>query len=219
MFQKVPSEFTSFVLGLLTLFCVQQCLKDPRPAGLQHGSKLKMDPYDKDQEGEEEKDIIQNSTPALADSEEEESDHSSGSEESSQGTTTSSIRSSSRMVGSIGVIKDQEHADLYPSTTVMCADIVGFTAWSSVREPKQVFALLETLYATFDSIAARSNVFKVETVRDSYVAVCGLPVKRNDHAIVMAGFAKDCIKAMKPLVEELEISLGPDTSGKKLKAM
>jgi hypothetical protein len=66
-------------------------------------------------------------------------------------------------------------ADLFPNTTVMFADIAGFTAWSSVREPSQVFTLLETLYHAFDLIAKRRKVFKVETVGDCYVAVTGLP--------------------------------------------
>lgn len=34
-------------------------------------------------------------------------------------------------------------ADLFPNVTVMFADIAGFTAWSSVRQPTQVFTLLE----------------------------------------------------------------------------
>ena len=34
----------------------------------------------------------------------------------------------------------------------MFADIVGFTAWSSAREPKQVFLLLETIYQEFDAM-------------------------------------------------------------------
>jgi hypothetical protein len=34
-------------------------------------------------------------------------------------------------------------AELFPNTTVMFADLAGFTAWSSVREPSQVFTLLE----------------------------------------------------------------------------
>lgn len=66
-------------------------------------------------------------------------------------------------------------ADLFPETSVMFADIAGFTAWSSVREPAQVFTLLETLYRSFDEIAKRRRVFKVETVGDCYVAVTGLP--------------------------------------------
>lgn len=54
-------------------------------------------------------------------------------------------------------------ADLFPHTTVMFADIAGFTAWSSVREPTQVFVLLETVYKNFDRIAKRRRIFKVET--------------------------------------------------------
>jgi hypothetical protein len=46
-------------------------------------------------------------------------------------------------------------ADLFPNTTVMFADIAGFTAWSSVREPSQVFTLLEAVYRAFDTIAKR----------------------------------------------------------------
>ena len=53
-------------------------------------------------------------------------------------------------------------ADLFTETTVLFADIAGFTAWSSAREPTQVFTLLETVYGAFDTIAARRGVFKVE---------------------------------------------------------
>ena len=53
------------------------------------------------------------------------------------------------------------------------ADIVGFTAWSSVREPFQVFTLLETVYNAFDRIAKKLRIFKVETIGDCYVAAAG----------------------------------------------
>lgn len=55
-------------------------------------------------------------------------------------------------------------ADLFPHTTVIFADISGFTAWSSTRDPSQVFMLLETIYKAFDDLARRRKVFKVETV-------------------------------------------------------
>ena len=48
----------------------------------------------------------------------------------------------------------------------MFADIEGFTAWSSEREPAQVFQLLETLFKEFDTEAKRLGVFKVETIGD-----------------------------------------------------
>ena len=55
-------------------------------------------------------------------------------------------------------------ADLFPEATVMFADLAGFTAWSSIREPCQVFFLLESLYNSFDKIARKMKVFKVETI-------------------------------------------------------
>ena len=55
-------------------------------------------------------------------------------------------------------------ASMYSDTTVMFADIVGFTQWSSTRQPTDVFTLLETLYGAFDTLAMRRKVFKVETI-------------------------------------------------------
>lgn len=87
----------------------------------------------------------------------------------------------------VGELKDEEMksdgkpiAELFLDTTILFADIVGFTAWSSTREPSQVFSLLETVYRAFDKIADTRRVFKVETVGDTYVAVAGLPQPRKD---------------------------------------
>jgi len=73
--------------------------------------------------------------------------------------------------------KDQDDgiiADMYDDTTVLFADLAGFTKWSDGRNPKQVFRLLETLYGAFDEIAKRRSVFKVETIGDCYLAICGM---------------------------------------------
>ena len=109
-------------------------------------------------------------------------------------------------------VRTRPIADFFPNTTIMFADIAGFTAWSSTREPFQVFELLETIYGAFDELAKRRRVFKVETVGDCYVAVSGIPDAREDHAIAMAKFARDCLQKMKSLGKMLEVKLGPDTS-------
>eukprot|EP00980_Cylindrotheca_fusiformis_P031559 scaffold26555_cov137-Cylindrotheca_fusiformis.AAC.1 len=103
-------------------------------------------------------------------------------------------------------------ADLFLETTIVFADIAGFTAWSSAREPAQVFILLETIYGEFDKRAYRHNVFKVETVGDCYVAVAGLPEPDKDHAMAVCRFARDCVIAMNKITLKLEVVLGPDTS-------
>jgi Adenylate and Guanylate cyclase catalytic domain len=62
-------------------------------------------------------------------------------------------------------------ASLFQNTTILFADMAGFTAWSATRTPEQVFELLERVYSAFDEIADRRKVFKVETIGDCYVAV------------------------------------------------
>eukprot|EP00536_Pseudo-nitzschia_multiseries_P000747 jgi/Psemu1/249906/estExt_Genewise1Plus.C_90109 len=108
-------------------------------------------------------------------------------------------------------------AEFFPDTTVYFADIAGFTAWASVREPSHVFTLLETLYGEFDQIAKHYGIFKVETVGDSYVAVCGLPEARKNHAVATARFAMECLEAMKDRTRELELYLGPGTADLRLR--
>jgi hypothetical protein len=52
-------------------------------------------------------------------------------------------------------------ADLFPETTVIFADIAGFTAWSGSREPAKVFKLLETLYGTLYFCCSTGEHFKI----------------------------------------------------------
>jgi len=59
----------------------------------------------------------------------------------------------------------------YSDCTVCFADLVGFTQWSSIRHPEQVFKLLKTIFKEFDAAAAWRGVFKVETIGDCYMAV------------------------------------------------
>ena len=46
--------------------------------------------------------------------------------------------------------KSRPIADLFPEATISFGDIAGFTAWSSTRDPSQVFSLLEAIYSSFD---------------------------------------------------------------------
>ncbi len=103
-------------------------------------------------------------------------------------------------------------ADLFPQTTVMFADIAGFTAWSSEREPAQVFMLLESLYRAFDDVASEMGVFKLDTIGDCYIAVAGFPDPIEDHGMLMIRYALECRKRMIEVTRNLEVLLGPDTA-------
>jgi hypothetical protein len=61
-------------------------------------------------------------------------------------------------------VEQKPIADLFPACTVLFADIAGFTAWSSERDPTQVFMLLGAIYRAFDKVARRRKVFKVRRV-------------------------------------------------------
>ena len=88
----------------------------------------------------------------------------------------------------IDIEVDKPIADLYPNTTILFSDLVGFTSWSSQRDPEQVFTLLQVLYKTFDAEAKKRGVFKVETIGDCYMAVTGLPDPQSDHAWRMVSY-------------------------------
>jgi len=127
-------------------------------------------------------------------------------------TNNTKLKSFLNGVSDIGIQNGQPIADLFPHCTVMFADISGFTAWSSTREPSQVFILLQTVYQSFDIIAKKRQVFKVETIGDSYIAVTGLPEPQTNHASIMARFAWDCLLRVGEVTKELESTLGPDTA-------
>lgn len=116
--------------------------------------------------------------------------------------------------GETAMVSRPANANLYPECTICFGDIAGFTKWSSSRSPTQVFELLEAIYGTFDKIADRLKVYKIETIGDCYVCATGLPKKQNQHAVIMARFADECLEALQDLIEtSLRDRLGEDTSG------
>jgi Adenylate and Guanylate cyclase catalytic domain len=81
--------------------------------------------------------------------------------ESSSTTTTTTPSVVTSTATTIPSILSKPIVDNYKSATVLFADIVGFTLWSSSHDPYQVFTYLETLYAAFDTAAAEQDIFKV----------------------------------------------------------
>lgn len=82
---------------------------------------------------------------------------------------------------------------------------------SSTRDPAAVFTLLQAIFQSFDRVAKRYKVFKVETIGDCYVAATGCPQPQDKHAIIMARFAQECMVQVKRVTNDLTVTLGPDT--------
>jgi adenylate cyclase len=79
-------------------------------------------------------------------------------------------------------------AETYPETTVVFADVAGFTPWANKTEPDRVVALLDDLFTRLDGVAAEHGLEKIKTVGDAYMAVAGAPSPRPDHAIAAIEF-------------------------------
>jgi guanylate cyclase len=73
-------------------------------------------------------------------------------------------------------------ADRFTGVTVLFADIVGFTPLSAKMEPEELVRLLDEIFSAFDAIVDEHGLEKIKTIGDCYMAACGLPVPREDHA-------------------------------------
>ncbi len=72
-------------------------------------------------------------------------------------------------------------ADSYGEVTVLFADIVGFTQFSSGLPVAELVGMLNELFSAFDAAAAREGVEKIKTIGDAYMAVSGMPSRCLDH--------------------------------------
>jgi adenylate cyclase len=98
-------------------------------------------------------------------------------------------------------------ADAYPATTILFADIVGFTPWAQRTAPERVVAVLDGLFSAFDELAGRSGLEKIRTIGDGYMAVAGAPVARSDHAAAALTLARAMIASMADLRIQLDADL------------
>lgn len=87
-------------------------------------------------------------------------------------------------------------ADRYDSVTVLFSDLVGFTSISSDLEPQLLVSELNSLFSAFDALCERTEVEKIKTIGDAYLAVGGLPGTRMDHATAVAELAIGMLEAV-----------------------
>jgi class 3 adenylate cyclase len=70
----------------------------------------------------------------------------------------------------------------YKETTVLFCDFVNYTEITNTVPEKQLVDELNIIYSHFDGIMEQYGIEKLQITGDGYVAVCGLPEFRSDHA-------------------------------------
>ena len=112
-------------------------------------------------------------------------------------------------------------ADLYPDTTVLFADLAGFTPWAQGNEPARIASVLDDLFTRFDGLVAAAGMEKIKTIGDSYMAVSGAPEPRADHAVRALGVALRMLGTVEewrraedlPLAIRIGLASGPVVGG------
>lgn len=89
----------------------------------------------------------------------------------------------------ISIIREDHQSPVrtlkYRSSTILFADIQGFTKIVKNLEPERLIDELDSLFIHFDHIVERYGVEKIKTIGDAYMAAAGIPKESSSHAIEM----------------------------------
>ena len=102
---------------------------------------------------------------------------------------------------------EERIAESYPETTVLFADLAGFTPWASRTDPARVVGFLDELFSRFDTLAAEAGVEKIKTIGDAYMAVAGAPEPQVDHASAAIRLARGMLDALEDASRRLDVPL------------
>ncbi|WP_418317115.1 adenylate/guanylate cyclase domain-containing protein [Piscinibacter sakaiensis] len=77
----------------------------------------------------------------------------------------------------------------YPEASIMLCSVDDFWEVVGGRPPSEIIELLNEVFSLFDRLAEQAGVQKIKTISNAYLAACGLPEPRADHAEAVADLA------------------------------
>ena len=82
-------------------------------------------------------------------------------------------------------------ADEYPASSILFADVAGFTPMSAEMTPTDLVSLLDEVFSDFDDLVDACGLEKIKTIGDAYMVASGVPTPRHDHAQALCDLALD----------------------------
>lgn len=112
-------------------------------------------------------------------------------------------------------------AEKFEDATVLFADIINFTPLSEQYSAEEIVNMLNHIFSSFDALADKYGVEKIKTMGDSYMAACGIPLQRDDHATAAAEMALEILTVLEsynttakvPLSIRIGMHCGPVIAG------
>lgn len=95
-------------------------------------------------------------------------------------------------------------ARFYEEATVLYTDFSGFTRISSQLSPQELLDALNSYFLAYDEAVKELGVEKIKTIGDAYMAVAGIPIKCEDHALRCAKLGLRIVEIHERLKSERE---------------
>ncbi len=95
-------------------------------------------------------------------------------------------------------------ADSFANVTVLFADLVNFTTFSTRVPPSELVRQLNQIFSAFDQLAERFELEKIKTIGDEYMVAGGLPKLRPNHLEAMAEMALEMRQAVQQFKSDLD---------------
>lgn len=92
-------------------------------------------------------------------------------------------------------------AKRFGDVSVLFCRIADFTTVSAGLTSQEQLKMLDDVVTLFDELCEKHQISKIKTIGDCYMAACGLPEPREDHAEVLVAFALE-MKAQMSLLRE-----------------
>ncbi|XP_050513576.1 soluble guanylate cyclase 89Da-like [Diabrotica virgifera virgifera] len=86
----------------------------------------------------------------------------------------------------------------FDAVTVMFCELVGFNS-TTVEDAMELVSTMNAVFSCFDALMDKFKVYKVETVGQIYMAVCGAPDENENHAQNIVDVSLEMVKHIRQL--------------------